>query len=244
MKLLVSDYDGTFYTNKENIYINCQKVKEFIENGNMFVLSSGRSYDSLINKVNEYNIPYSYLACADGSFLFDRERRMHYANIISHDVVKIIEKLKSYKKHKRLEYTNPFNYNEEYNEKFLLASVTLTIDEDKIDDKFTNEFNKIKENHPEYQYDVYGYDKEYFYLIRPIGVSKTSPIKYLEELHNLNKSDIYTIGDNTNDYELIRDYNGYRIGDNNDIIDVSLDKYNAVYELIDDINKEKVLKRW
>lgn len=244
MEVLVSDYDGTFYTNEKDIYINCKKVKEFIENGNIFVLSSGRSYESLIKKVNEYNIPYNYLACADGSFLFDSEKRMHYAYTMSHDVIKIVDELKKCNNYKKIEYTNPLSYNTEYDEEKILGSVTLTIDKENINNMFIDKINSIKEKYPEYQYDIYGYDNTYFYLIRPNGVSKSSPIRYLEERHNLDRNNIYTIGDNTNDFELIRDYNGYRIGNNKDIIDVSLKEYNAVYELVDDINKKKVLKRW
>ena len=48
----------------------------------------------------------------------------------------------------------------------------------------------------------------------------------------------------TNNSELIRDYNGFRIGCNKNIISESLQQYNAVHELIDDINNKKVLKRW
>ena len=118
------------------------------------------------------------------------------------------------------------------------------IDKKYIDEEFINIFKSIKEKYPKFQYNTYGYNDTYYYLIRPLGVSKSSPIKYLEDKYELDKRSIYTIGDNTNDYELIRDYNGFRIGNNKDIVDVSLKKYNAVYELVDDINNKKVLKRW
>ena len=238
MELLVSDFDGTFYKNEKEIYINCNKIRDFIEKGNLFVLSSGRSYESLINKVNTYNIPYNYLACADGSFLFDKEKRMHYAFIISHDVIKIVDELKKCNNYKRIEYTNPLCYNTLYDRKKILGSITLTIDKKYIDEEFINIFKSIKEKYPKFQYNTYGYNDTYYYLIRPLGV------KYLEDKYELDKRSIYTIGDNTNDYELIRDYNGFRIGNNKDIVDVSLKKYNAVYELVDDINNKKVLKRW
>lgn len=244
MELLVSDYDGTFYTNEKDIYINCQKVKEFIEKGNIFVLSSGRSYESLIGKVKEYSIPYNFLACADGSFLFDDEKRMHYAFTVSHDVVKLIDELKKCCKYKKIEYTNPLKYNTSYDEKQILGSIALTIEKEDIDENFIKTFDFIKEKNPNYQYDIYGYQNTYYYLIRPIGASKSSPIKYLENKYNIDRKDIYTIGDNTNDLKLILDYNGFRIGNNNDIIDSSLKEYNAVHELIDDINNKKVLKRW
>lgn len=244
MKILVSDYDGTFYTCERDIRINCRKVQEFIDEGNLFVLSSGRSLKSLKDRVQAHNIPYSYLACCDGSFLFDKDGMMHVANIISHDVVKLTHELEVLKRHRKLEYAYLDDYHEDYDNIKLLGSVAITIDGINIDDKFRETFAKIKEEHPEYQYDIYGYNGVYYYLIRPHGVSKASPIEYLEEKYKVPKSEIYTIGDNTNDFELIRDYNGFSIGDNKDIEPVSLKRYKAVHRLIKDINKGKVLKRW
>ena len=244
MQVLVSDYDGTFDTNENDIKINCEKIEEFIKNGNLFVLSSGRSFENLSGKVKEYNIPYSFLSCSDGSFLFDNHGIMHYAGLISHDVVNICSKLEELNRHKKFEYTYPKVYSSDYHRFELLGSVAFTIEEDKINNEFVKTFEEIKNSHPEYQYDVYGYKGTYFYLIRPIGVSKSTPIEYIEEKYDISKSDIYTIGDNVNDKELIRDYNGYRIGNNKDIIDVSLKEYNAVHELISDIQNKKVLKRF
>ena len=43
---------------------------------------------------------------------------------------------------------------------------------------------------------------------------------------------------------MIRDYNGYVIGNNEEVIRHAVDRYDAVHELITDINKRKVLKRW
>ncbi len=43
---------------------------------------------------------------------------------------------------------------------------------------------------------------------------------------------------------MIRDYNGYMIGNNKNLEKVALKKYNAVHELISDIERKKVLKRW
>ena len=244
MQLLVSDYDGTFDTSESDIRINCEKIGEFIKNGNLFVLSSGRSYNNLIGKVEEHKIPYSFLSCSDGSFLFDNHGIMHYAGLISHDVVDITSKLESLNRHRKFEYTYPKDYSTEYNKFNLLGSVVFTIDEEKIDKEFLDSFEEIRINHPEYQYDVYSYKNVHFYLIRPIGISKSSPIEYLEDKFDISKSEIYTIGDNINDKELIRDYNGYRIGCNKSVIDVSLRKYNAVHELIDDIQMQKALKRF
>lgn len=244
MKLLVSDYDGTFDTSVNDIELNCKKIKEFMEDGNLFVLSSGRSLKSLSNKVKEHNIPYSFLSCADGSFLFDNENSMHFAYTMSHDSIYDFHELIDLKRHKKFEYAFPEDYSEEYDKFKLLGSLAFTIENKKINKEFLNTWSKLTKQYPEYQYNVYGYDGLTFYLIRPHGVSKASPIGYLEGMYNIPRDEIYTIGDNSNDKELIRDYNGYRIGSNSDLIPVSIQQYESVNCLIDDINNKKVLKRW
>lgn len=243
MGLLASDYDGTLYTNERNMIINCKMLSTYLNNGNYFVLSSGRSQESLLGEVNKYNIPYSYLSCCDGSFLFENNRLI-YADPVSHDAVKIFDKLKRLKIDSRLEFAYPEHYATEYEKYNYIGSIALTLKKKDVDNKFIEIFEKIKMEHPEYQYDIYGYNDEVYYLVRPHGVSKAGPIKFLQEELDLSKKDIYTIGDNTNDKELIRDYNGYRIGDNPDIIDVALRKYDAVHQLIKDINDNKAIKRW
>ena len=244
MNLLISDYDGTFYTDEHNIRLNCEAIESFIRDGNMFVLSSGRSLKSLMGKVEEYKIPFNFLSCCDGSFLFDKNHSMHFAYTLSHDVRNIIAPLIDLGKHKTMEYAYPDDYSIEYDNKKILGSIAFTIERNKVDREFLNTFSRIKLNNPEYQYDTYKYQKEEFYLIRPLGVSKVSPISYLEGKYDIPRGNIFTIGDNTNDKELIRDYNGYRIGNNEDLVDVAISEYKAVHELVDDINQGKVLKRF
>ena len=42
-KMLVSDYDQTFYLNDKDIIENINAVREFREKGNIFVIATGRS---------------------------------------------------------------------------------------------------------------------------------------------------------------------------------------------------------
>ena len=49
-KLLVSDYDQTFYINDEDIEKNKIAVNEFRNQGNIFAIATGRSYYDFIKK--------------------------------------------------------------------------------------------------------------------------------------------------------------------------------------------------
>lgn len=244
MNLLVSDYDGTLSTNKYDMKINCEYLNNFINSGNKFVLSSGRPLISIKRQIEMYNIPYSYIASSDGSYLFDKNDNLLLANHMSKKIIDEIDDLKKLDIYREIQYSRP-RYNGTTVDNDEIGSIAFVIEKDNITDEFLYLYNKLKENNSnDYQFETYGYDKRYFYMVRPKGVNKSVPIRFLEKKLKIPKSKIYTIGDNNNDIEMIRDYNGFMIGDNEDVEKVALKKYNSVHELIKDINKKKVLKRW
>ena len=95
MSILVSDFDGTFLTDKNDIEINIEAIKRFIKAGNYFALSSGRPLDSILNQTYIYEIPFTHIGSSDGNFMFDAEGRKIYSRSISHEVESKIQELKA-----------------------------------------------------------------------------------------------------------------------------------------------------
>ncbi len=60
-KIIISDYDQTFYINDEDIERNKVAVSKFEEKGNLFIIATGRSYLDFKNKVEAYNINSYYV---------------------------------------------------------------------------------------------------------------------------------------------------------------------------------------
>ena len=244
MKLLVSDYDGTYGDKQKDIKINNKYIEGFIKEGNLFVLSSGRPLNSLMGQIKKNNIPFTHLGTSDGNYLFDKEGNLLMENIMSSDIAYQIEELKSLGIFEDIQYAYPEISISTLREDQPLGSIAFVLKKKNITPRFLELYNKLKEEHPEYKFDIYGYVSAVYYMIRPLGIDKSSPIKHLEKELNIPKQKIFTIGDNINDIEMIRDYNGYMIGKNKSVRPYALKEYNAVYELVDDINKRKVLKRW
>ena len=67
MKLFVTDYDNTLYIDEESMKLNIQKLNELKKQDYIIVISTGRSISSIKEKILEYNIPFDYINCADGS---------------------------------------------------------------------------------------------------------------------------------------------------------------------------------
>ncbi len=244
MGILVSDYDGTFLTSKKDIIINCEAIEKYISNGNYFLLSSGRPYNSLRKQIEKYNIPHTHLAVSDGSFLFDSYGNLLHSGKIKEEIVNIIDPLSNLDIFEGIQFSYPKYNSNSYDYNQNLGSIAFIVRKEKITDEFLKLFHDLEYKHPNYRYDIYGYNGTYYYEIRENGISKSTPIEYLRKQLEINKKKIYTIGDNDNDLEMIRDYNGYMIGNNKNLEKVALKKYNAVHELISDIERKKVLKRW
>ena len=49
MKCLISDFDGTLYDN--NFINNLKSIKEFIDDGNIFVVATGRTFKNIKKKI-------------------------------------------------------------------------------------------------------------------------------------------------------------------------------------------------
>ena len=154
--MLVSDYDGTFdgkCTDGRvlNLQLNCEKVKEFIEQGNIFVLASDVDCKILISIAKRNNIPYSYLVGYNG--ICDTEGKISY-------------------------------------------------------DDFKD-------------------------------ISKSQAVSILKKQLRIDDEDIYTIGDGRNDIRMVEWWNGFHVGNNKEIAEVSLGQYQEVHELVDDIVMKK-----
>ena len=51
MKLLVSDYDKTLKNGSVILKLNLKYLKKFIQDGNMFLLNTGRPYQSIKKEI-------------------------------------------------------------------------------------------------------------------------------------------------------------------------------------------------
>lgn len=80
-------------------------------------------------------------------------------------------------------------------------------------------------------------------MVKCKGLSKSSPINFLRNKLSIPRDEIYTIGDNLNDLEMISDFNGFAISDNETLQKISLGKYDSVHGLAEDILNRKVKRR-
>src|SRR5699024_6898042 len=89
-KLLVSDYDGTFYINDLDIKKTIGNINNFRKLNNLFVIATGRSYIDLKEKIDRYKIPYDYLILNHGALLLSKELTVIKSFFLDEEQVKSI----------------------------------------------------------------------------------------------------------------------------------------------------------
>lgn len=204
MKLLVADYDGTFKSNIKNLNINIYKVNEFMKKGNKFVIATGREYKSLEKEIKKFNIKYDYLICNNGLIIFDNKGNIvHHSRLLDDDLdffyrIFNIEKIHNIKLYDFFSSTTK-NKN--------ILEILIRFEDSKSAIKFKEYLESIKNN-----IHCYYFDKNIF-----IGnyATKATAIKKIEKIENIKSEDIYTIGNDINDIEMLQEYNGYKMLNSN-----------------------------
>lgn len=226
-KLLVSDYDQTFYINDEDIEKNKMAVNEFRKKGNIFVIATGRSYYDFMKKKNKYNIEYDYLIINHGATILDPKDNIIFNEKILNEILEslkldlhiensernfccsILESRVEFE-HKNLTKIH-VKYNDlEYSNKILK----------KLEEKYNGCINA---------YLVSGNSIE----IISKNANKSKAIKLLSKEIEIGQEKIYTIGDGYSDIEMIKDYNGYAMKESVDKLkNVALEEIDSVSDLI------------
>ncbi len=237
MKLLVSDFDGTYFIDDISIKENNAEIKKFREKGNLFMLSSGRSFKSLKEMTKKYKIEYDYLSCCDGSILYDKNDNILIKFDLDMHILSSFLKLKKYAKIERIQYSYPGDYYKRFHGNTLIGC-NFVIKNTDITEQFIKKYHELESSYPNYDFLVYKHDDVTFFCLKNKGINKSSTVNFIKEKLNLQFKDIYTIGDNENDYYMLKLFNGYFIGNPEDKIKkVSIKGYNQVSELLKDIEK-------
>ena len=145
VKILVADYDNTFYTDENQLYKNIESIKEFQDNGNLFVISTSRSWKSMKKEIDTYKIPFDYLCCNTGGSIFDQEGDLLYIGNVDDDILNKTENILSKYYDKDYSVTR-YGVYEEYDEKIdKLLGYKIKGDKTKLEklkDVLENDLNK------------------------------------------------------------------------------------------------------
>ena len=223
MKIIASDFDKTlFVDDKDTVIKNVNSINDFVKDGNIFILVTGRIYSDIKLLLDEYNIKYNYLICEDGTKIFNNlDYSIKDYLLPRKKVEKIEEILNKYE----LEYYLDDGYNTTENKDDCIKINSKITDRE----LFKKVLKEIKDN-----VEVYAYLSKSFLNITDSSTSKAIALEYLMAYEDLNENDLYVIGDDVNDVEMIKRYRGYVMSDHSEELDnISKKEFETFYEFVD-----------
>lgn len=200
MKILISDFDNTFYTTE--FEQNIKAIQKFVSKGNLFVIATGRNLDYLLSDLKEYKVLVSYYICNDGASIYDNNFDLLYEkNIDKKIVVSLFETLQN----------NPFfdDILMDFHNGYILdtSKSANKIIARPIGSLAIQEFETIKEMFPT----IKGYFSEKWLNMMDKTVDKGNAIRFLAQNNHWLEENIYTIGDSENDILMNKMYQGYAV---------------------------------
>lgn len=214
MICLVSDFDGTLYD--DNFLNNLKSVRKFMNDNNIFVIATGRTFQNIKTKTQELNIPYDYLICSDGAAIYDKGDNLIYNKYLDKKIKEdIIQDLKNDKRVKTimLDDNNDLISNIEVDTSRILVKTYNDFDYADIINQLRQTYRLLK---------IYKSPN----WINISYETKDVAISYLEKI--ISPSKLYVVGDSDNDIEMIEKYDGYIMKKNNSCV-------NNNYKVIDSI---------
>jgi len=228
MKILASDFDETIYLEKDEMQTkkNVESIKKFTSNGNIFCIITGRNYTSIKPLLNKYEIKYSYLICEDGAKIFNNVDYCIDTTYLDKNEIKIIRDILD---ELECDYYLDDGYNKtEYLEDVVKIVVNCQNEEEK--EKIVK-YIKSKIN-------IHIYASRKHVNIINESVNKSNSLKRLINIEKLNINDIYVIGDNDNDYEMLKSFNGGIVKNHHKILDkLNKKEYDSLSNYIEELMK-------
>ena len=204
MKYIFSDYDGTIKTfvknpdffEKINLNLNKKAINGFIEQGNKFIIITGRTTESILDSASKYNINYNYIISYDGRVCIDKNKNIIYAKYLNKKAFEVID---NYKLGEIDEAWGVFGNTKNPDEvvSLIVNSNSRTVE-------------KLKELRILYSDIEFTYYKLLKKLILSFPFDKKMGIDELIKILNLN-GEIYTIGDGNNDKTMLEAFEGYKM---------------------------------
>ena len=216
MKVLASDFDNTLFVEEEiSFEENIKSIREFMLMGNIFIIITGRSYTDLKQMLNKYKIPYNYLFCEDGARIYNNMD-------LCIDEVKI--------NHEKVE--NILEILENYNCGYILDDGIEETTDTKNVVKILRDITKHVE--------IYGYISNNQINIISHKINKYLSLKKFIKIEEIKEKDLYVIGDNINDLEMLENFNGVIMKKHSkDLNKINKKEVDSLNVFIDDLLKNK-----
>ena len=229
MKILASDFDNTIYyleDDERNIRNkpNVEAINNFIAKGNIVIIITGRNFSDLKVLLNELGLKYSYLVCLDGAKIFNNVDYCLETKLMNpQEVIKIKEILDTIDCNYYLD--DGYNRTENIND---TVKVVVEVSDEEEKERILDIINK--------EIDVHIYKSRFHVNLIDKTVNKRDGLKKLFNLEKLDYNKLTCIGDNYNDYLMLKEFDSVVMKDHHEDLDeLNLKEYETIKDYIEEL---------
>ncbi|MBR5647647.1 HAD-IIB family hydrolase [Candidatus Saccharibacteria bacterium] len=216
--ILFSDFDRTLFFRDDGAKTeeNIEATKKWRDEGNQFCIVTGRSYKSITEHFPIIKEICDYYIVDGGSIIINKNGELIKAFYFDPAVVAgVVEFSKSFPEVPAAYYYTPNSEDADYKTENLTKLRLWFADVSLLNDMAA----KIRESFPVFAFILAAGEPTHkalegrkgFIEIVPNHLGKSYAIRFLQQEANIPADSIVTIGDGLNDYEMVRDFNGFAI---------------------------------
>lgn len=225
MKIFASDYDGTLRTKELVSEENKQAIHTWRNAGNLFVLVSGRSLESMKREIEVNRFEVDYIIGNNGGAIYDanfHELKSYYFPF--QEATKIISYIKQERTisyvlndgfHRSKTILDPSREDKKYAntkmtytekellEKKKIAQIVVSLDREEDTRRISDHINSL------FGHVACAYRNVNCVDVAPYGVSKSTGLAYIVHQTGVRHEAVYTIGDSFNDIPMLETFIGF-----------------------------------
>lgn len=251
MKVLASDFDGTFCHYGTVSEENIQAVNQWRKDGNLFGFITGRDLRLMKSMLDQFSIPFDFLVCGSGATVYDQELNLMWRSTFEDGIVSRIYGEPMVRSSQHIMLSDP-----EYSWLILQDPASPFHEDGNLFTSITwdqamnlHGINQISLAFPEVETaricaqrlnekhaDCLTANHNFHCIdITPKGINKCSALQVLLELYGWPPSQLLTVGDGENDRAMIREFHGFTVENASPSIqEIAVKTYSSVAELIED----------
>ena len=219
MKILASDYDGTMKYGDHVTEEDIAAIRQWKDEGNLFVIDTGRSMESILEESRKYRLPVDYYITNNGGMLFDVEGKELFSSFLDNSTALSImhmtlqlDQVVSYvvndgwHRHRIIIHDNleehrypglmPDMKEEELMKTGRYAQIVISCSDMKYASELAQTLRSCFSG-------IAAYANRYVCDIVPEGISKAHGLHFLSDFLHVDEKNIYAIGDAENDIPLM-----------------------------------------
>lgn len=198
-KIIVSDFDDTLYT--MDFLRNIEIVQNFVQKGNYFILATEESYPKIWSEIENFHIPFSFLIGEDGATIHDFHGNLimqkYMDPIQANHIFQYLQKQKAFYE---IWYDNGKDY-----VTHIENGVYKIIAKPKKYKKMEEIIAKCEKLYPDFRFLMV----DHWLQITDKKSTKANAIDYLLHEYQMDENQVYVVGDQANDVEMIERFHGF-----------------------------------